>query len=231
MPENKSYILSPSILALNFLDLRQKLTLAYEAGVRWIHYDVMDYQLVSNLTFGPKVLADLKSEFDFFYDCHMMIKPWDNNDFIGMLQPFVKAGANSCTLHVSSFQNAQQISEFIRACRDLKIKAALAIENDAEVEVVAPWLDQLYIVQVMSVKPGFGGQAFQDRALSMIKKLRLLIDNQNFKTLIEVDGGINNQTGLACKKAGADVLVAGTYFFTAKDFKKVFNELTADVPD
>ena len=170
-----------------------------------LHVDVMDGMFVPNISLGIPVLAGLAKEVRAFYDVHLMIeRPLD------YVPQFVKAGANAVTFHLEAKSDVRQT---LRAIRAQGVLAGLSIKPATSPEAVLPYLDELDLVLVMSVEPGFGGQKFLDSALPKLQFLRHAAPDLT----LNVDGGINAETGSRCVKAGADMLVAGSYVFGAPD--------------
>jgi ribulose-phosphate 3-epimerase len=205
----KKIIISPSILSANFAKLENDITSMECAGADWIHVDVMDGHFVPNITVGPVVVKSLRKITKLFFDVHLMItspeKYWHE---------FQKAGANLITFHSETQSDKRKLIEDIKSSG---IKAGMSIKPKTsvyEIEELIPYLD---LVLVMSVEPGFGGQAFMSDMVPKIEYLRKIIDRNKYKCLIEIDGGINSQTSHLCIKAGADVLVSGNYIFSAKN--------------
>lgn len=186
----------------------------------------MDGDFVPNLTFGPKILADINSYSDLYLDCHLMVKI-KNSSVENYLLPFIKAGASAVTLHYEALTEPQ-LNEFLSLRTKLNIKIGLAIKPSTTVEIIYPYLKHLDLVLVMTVEPGFGGQTFIPAAAAKIKILRHYLEQNNGKTLIEVDGGINSETATLCKKYGVDVLVAGSYLFGHLDLAARLKGLLAD---
>ncbi|AXK51347.1 ribulose-phosphate 3-epimerase [Spiroplasma alleghenense] len=222
----KKYIIAPSVLSANFWDLKKDLTQIKELGVSWIHYDVMDFDFVPNLTFGPKILEDIKANIDLNVDIHFMIKN-KQKQLIDFLNPFIKCQPQMMTMHFESLSEPQ-INEFIQICHKNNIKASLAINPDKKINQIERYLSKLDNVLVMSVFPGFGGQKFDSRAIENISQLRTIIDGQKLNLTIEVDGGINEETASLVKKAGIDIMVAGSYLFGQSDIKKRLELLQAN---
>lgn len=213
-------IVSPSILSADFCELGAQCRLVLDAGARMLHYDVMDGHFVPNISFGVPVLKSLhKGLPDAFYDVHLMIsRPLD------YAEPFAKAGATLLNFHLEAEGDPGQT---LRAIRALGCKTGLTIKPATPVQALLPYLDDVDLVLVMSVEPGFGGQRFMPSALD---KLRALAEERQRRGLhfwLEVDGGVDAATAPLCVEAGADVLVAGSAIFGAKDPAAAVRELTA----
>ncbi|QEH62184.1 ribulose-phosphate 3-epimerase [Spiroplasma chinense] len=221
----KKYIIAPSILTANFLCLEKDLKKLQDAGIEWIHYDVMDYNFVPNLSFGPKILADINSKFNFKMDAHLMVKI-NNLSVEEYLTPFKNARVDQITLHFEAISK-EQFEEFESFCKKNNILISLAISPDTSVEEIKELLPRLDNVLVMSVYPGFGGQKFIQNSAEKIKLLKELKEKNNFKYRVEVDGGINKETFSIVKEAGVDMIVAGSYLVDEKitDLKERVEEL------
>lgn len=203
-------IVSPSILSADFTKLGADCRMVLDAGAQMLHYDVMDGHFVPNISFGVPVLKSLhKGMPAAFYDVHLMI-----SHPLAYAEPFAKAGATLQNFHLECEDDIQQTIDAIKA---QGCKVGLTIKPGTAPEALAPYLDQLDLVLVMSVEPGFGGQKFMPMALDKIRALREEIDRRGLSCLVEVDGGVDAVTGPACVEAGADVLVAGSAVFGAAD--------------
>lgn len=210
--------LSPSILAADFARLGQQCEMVLQAGADMLHIDVMDGHFVPNISLGVPVLESLhKALPDAFYDVHLMI-----SDPLAYVEPFARAGASLITFHLES---DSPVAETLAAIRQAGCQAAVSIKPATPPEAVLPWLDQLDMVLVMSVEPGFGGQAFMENQLDTIAQVRSLIDRVNPSCRLEVDGGINAQTAPKVIRAGADTLVAGSAVYGAADPSVVISAL------
>jgi ribulose-phosphate 3-epimerase len=199
--------IAPSILSADFGDLSSAIGMI-SGQVEWLHVDVMDGHFVPNITIGPPVVKSLRKHSDLFFDCHLMIsEPWK------YLEDFKKAGADSCTFHVEVGQTA----ETINLARELGLRVGLSLNPDKPFEMVEPYLDQIDVLLVMSVFPGFGGQSFIPDVLDTVRKARMAVETRNLKLDIEIDGGIDLTTMPLALAAGANVLVAGNAVFGQAD--------------
>ncbi len=216
--------ISPSILSADFANLGQAVRDVAAAGADWIHVDVMDGHFVPNLTIGPGVIKALRPHTDLPFDVHLMIAPVDP-----LLQAFVDAGADLITVHPEAGPHLHRTLQSIRAAG---VRPGVALNPGTPVEVAEPILDDIDLILVMSVNPGFGGQSFITSQLRKIEALRALADRRGVELEIEVDGGVNPTTARQCVDAGATALVAGTAVFTGGPSAYASNiaALKADAP-
>jgi ribulose-phosphate 3-epimerase len=200
--------LAPSILAANFASLEVDINRMIQHRLEYLHYDIMDGHFVPNISFGVPVVASISKLFNVIHDVHLMIeKPRDFFDV------FIKAGANIITFHYEVGNDVKTMLSWIDYLHLHNIKAGISIKPKTPVDVLEPLIKHIDVCLVMSVEPGFGGQMFLSSALNKIIWLRKKIDETKSKALIEVDGGINAETGKQCRVAGVDILVAGSYLF------------------
>lgn len=212
-------IVAPSLLALDFKEMRLQIKRA-ETTAKWFHYDVMDGVFVDNISFGPDILKQVVSLTDNYMDVHLMIVRPEK-----YFEAFKAAGADSITIHVECFDEAEKGIEAIQKLHEMGLKAGISLRPSTPIELAIPYLKYVDLVLVMSVEPGFGGQAFIPSMLERIKGFDDLRKLNHYGYRISVDGGINQETGPKCRLAGADVLVAGSYVFKSDDIEKAVQSL------
>lgn len=204
-------LIAPSVLAADFAHLADDLRNAESTGVRLFHLDIMDGHFVPNISYGPSMVKTIDGVSDLFLDCHLMLTQPET-----YFEPFAKAGADNITFHLEVHPDP---CSHARHLRNMGLKAGISINPDMEVEKVLPFLEHFDYLLIMSVFPGFGGQAFIRSALEKIKIAREFIDQAGLSTQIEVDGGVDAANAAEVIAAGADVLVMGTAFFKSADRK------------
>lgn len=209
-----SKLVAPSILSADFSNLEKEILAVRDAGADWIHVDVMDGHFVPNITLGIPVVRSLKKISPLPLDVHLMIDKPER-----YVEAFIKAGSDYLTIHVES---TAQPAVVLRRIRELGAKAGITLRPGTAVEEVLPFLGLCDLVLVMTVEPGFGGQSFMQDQVAKIGLLRSEIKKNNLSCLIEVDGGINEQTAQLCHEA--DVLVAGSFVF-GNDYRKAIASL------
>jgi len=211
-------IVAPSILAADFSRLSDEIHRVEAAGADWIHCDIMDGHFVDNISFGPEIVRIVRGLTSLALDVHLMIEHADH-----YVPRFVKAGANSMTVHVEQ-EAKHDVEKTLKQIRDSGCRAGLSLNPETRFDLVEPFVHRVDILLVMTVHPGFGGQTFRADQMEKVKRARSL--NRNVD--IEVDGGINADTARLSIENGANVLVAGTSIFHSKDYAKAIRQLRGD---
>ncbi len=204
-----SIIVAPSVLASDFADVASGLDLINRAGAEWVHLDVMDGHFVPNISFGPKMVADIRRRTTGTLDVHLMISEPDR--YVGA---FADAGADFITFHQEAAVHGHRVTQLIR---DRGCRPGVAIVPSTPVSAIEELLPFVDLVLVMTVNPGFGGQQLIPETLRKVEQLVALQRDRGYRFRISVDGGINAETAGAARRAGATVLVSGSAFFTADD--------------
>ncbi len=213
----KNVLIAPSILSADFSNLSKDISCVELAGADWLHIDVMDGHFVPNITIGPVVVKSIKKVSKLFFDVHLMIsepeKYWES---------FYKAGADLIVFHNEISCDKKLL---IQQIKNKGIKVGISIKPKTPVSDIYDILPLVDVVLVMTVEPGFGGQSFMHDMTGKISQLRNIIDKEKYKCLVEVDGGINDKTAIECVKAGADVLVSGSYIFASENPQQILKGL------
>ena len=215
----KKIQISPSILSADFGQLSKEIKRLEDGGADLIHVDVMDGHFVPNLTIGPPVIKALKKNCSIKFDVHLMISPVHK-----YIEAYSDAGADIITIHPEATNN---LSASISKIKELKKKVGISLNPETKVDIIKDYLDQIDLVLIMSVNPGFGGQKFMPEVLDKIKELKKIQKDKNIDFDIEIDGGINFENSKIAIKAGANILVSGTTVFKSNngDIKKNIDTL------
>ena len=221
------YQLCPSILSADFNRLGEQIKILENEGVKILHIDVMDGDFVPSISFGMPVIKSIRKESKMFFDVHLMVTEPER-----YIRDFVECGADSITVHAEACEDLDCTIELIRAAG---VKVGVSIKPATPVNDISHLLDEVDMVLVMTVQPGFGGQKYLEECTEKIKELRELIDAEGLDTQIQVDGGINEETLSTVMEAGANLIVAGSYAFrenlaeSVQDIQKKIEEISRTI--
>ena len=221
------YQLCPSILSADFNRLGEQIKILEKEGVKILHIDVMDGDFVPRISFGMPVIKSIRKESKMFFDVHLMVTEPER-----YIRDFVECGADSITVHAEACEDLERTIELIRAAG---VKVGVSIKPATPVNDISHLLDEVDMVLIMTVQPGFGGQKYLEECTEKIKELRELIDEEGLDTQIQVDGGINAETLSTVMEAGANLIVAGSYAFrenlaeSVQDIHKKMEEISRTI--
>jgi len=214
-------LIAPSILSADFARLGDEIKAVETAGADWIHVDVMDGHFVPNITIGPLIVEAVRPVTSLPIDVHLMIENPDN-----YIPAFAEAGATWISVQAEASKHLNRSVQLIRECG---AKPGVVLNPTTPIQVLEWIIEDIDYVLIMSVNPGFGGQAFITNSLDKIKALRQMIQGKNLKTLIQVDGGVNEKTIADVAAAGADIFVAGSAIFKSSDYTKTISSFRAKI--
>lgn len=209
--------IAPSILSADFSKLGEEIKDVEQGGADYIHVDVMDGHFVPNITIGPLIVEAIRPVTSLPLDVHLMIENPDQ-----YVEAFARAGADFLTVHVEASRHLHRTIQNIKSCG---VKAGVVLNPATSTETIKPIIDDVDMVLLMTVNPGFGGQKFIHSVLPKIKEVKDLVQSRGLKTEIEVDGGVNEETAKLCIEAGANVLVAGSAIYNKSDRKQAIEVL------
>jgi ribulose-phosphate 3-epimerase len=210
-------IIAPSMLAADFGNLQRDVEMVNSSSAEWFHMDVMDGVFVPNISYGPSIIKKMASYTDKFIDAHLMIVNPDR-----YIQDYKNAGVHNLTVH---YEACDHLHRSVQAIKASGMQAGVALNPHTPVHLLEDIVQELDLVLIMSVNPGFGGQKFIEQAVNKVSKLKDLILQKNATTKIEVDGGVNTETGKKLVNAGADVLVAGSFVFKSDNPVQTIEDL------
>ncbi|MFV0540774.1 MAG: ribulose-phosphate 3-epimerase [Aestuariibaculum sp.] len=212
-------LIAPSILAADFANLQRDIEMVNQSEADWFHIDVMDGHFVPNISYGMPVIEAIKKHAKKPLDVHLMIEKPER-----YIETFAKIGADIITVH---YEATVHLHRTLRQIKAAGCKAGVVLNLTTPVTMLEDILPECYMVLIMSINPGFGGQKFEEVTYNKVRKLRKMIDEQQLDTLIEIDGGVTNKNAKALVDAGADVLVAGSYVFKSSNQLETIKNLKA----
>ena len=214
-------MIAPSLLSADFSNLKEDIRIVEESGAAWLHLDIMDGHFVPNISYGPPVIASIRPHSKLFFDCHLMIEDPDR-----YLEDFKKAGVDLVSVHVETCPHLDRV---VNRIKELGMMAGVVLNPSTPLSSIEWVLQDVNMVLIMSVNPGFGGQKFIHGMIRKIMELKQMIVRNNVDVLIEVDGGVCLENARMIKDAGADILVAGSAVFGQADIGKAYLDLEKEI--